>query len=114
MREYKSKNIFASLKHVLWREMTFQIHFILFFVILYFANIFNIAKTEWLVLIIMFTIVICLEMLKVLANELCDLYSLDKHLHVSLIRDIASGAVLLASISFLIIVTIIFLPYLNF
>lgn len=103
-----------GLKHLIFKEMTVQIQFVFFFIILYFANIFNISKVEWLVLIITFVLVICLEMVNTLAEELCDLYSIDHNLHIKKIKDIAAGAVLLASLSLLAIVTIIFLPYIKF
>jgi diacylglycerol kinase len=120
-REFKNQyphkrvnNAFVGLKHMIANEMTIQIQFLFFFVILYFGNIFEISRLDWLVLILTFTIVICLEMVNSLAEELCDLYSLDHNLHIKKIKDIAAGAVLLASLSLIIVVTIIFLPYLQF
>lgn len=120
MRVYKTRNLnnkaynaFVGLKHVLLGEMSIQIHLLFFFCILYFANVFSVTRVEWLILILAFTAVISLEMVNTLAEELCDLYTLDKNLHIKKIKDIAAGAVLLASLSLLVIIGIIFLPYLK-
>lgn len=96
---------------VIFNKINLQIQFFFFFIILYFANLFHISKNEWLILIVTFTIVISLEMLNYLAREMIELYSIDKHLHVRRIQDIASGTVLLASIAMLVIIVIIFYPY---
>ena len=85
--------------------------FLFFFIILYFANLFSVAKSDWLILIVTFMVVISLEMLNYIGKEMLELYSVDKHLHVKRIQDIVSGTVLLASISMLVIIVIIFYPY---
>lgn len=98
----------------MYKRVNLQVQFLFFFIILYFANLFQIAKSEWLVLIVTFTIAITLEMLSYLAKEMIEVYSVDKQLHVKRIEDIAEGTVLLASISMLVVIVIIFIPYLKF
>lgn len=103
-----------NILRVIFKKVNLQAQFLFFFIILYFANIFRVQRVEWLILIVTFTIVIVLEMVSYLAKEMTELYSLDKNLHVKRIEDIADGTVLLACLALLVVIVIIFLPYLKF
>ena len=58
------------------------------------------------------TIVICLELVNSALERLCDRLIPEKDLKVKYVKDVAAGAVLVASIFSIIIGLMVFLPYL--
>lgn len=110
----KAYSAMHSFKKVIFKEMNLRIQFLFFFTIMYFANIFQISKAEWLVLILTFTLAITLEMLKILAVEFAVMHSANNSQHVKSVREIGEATLLLASVSLLVVLAIIFIPYMSF
>ena len=71
---------------------------------------FNISRTDWIILILCFALVLCLEMINTAIEKLADVVSPSIHPQIRLIKDIAAGAVLLSCICCVIIGLIIFIP----
>jgi undecaprenol kinase len=107
----KFKNSFYGIWQSIRQEKSVRVHFFVAMLVIAASLFFKVTQTEWLILILTITLVICLEMVNTLAEELCDLYSLDHNLHIRKIKDIAAGSVMLATIASIIIGLIIFLKY---
>lgn len=70
----------------------------------------HLSCTEWITIFLCICSVLVLEMLNSAIEQLCDLVHSEYHLSIKIIKDVAAGAVLFASIISSIIGLIIFLP----
>lgn len=78
----------------------------------------SLTSYQWLLVLLCIGMVISLEMINSAIERYCDLVTTDFHPGIKIIKDVAAGAVLVASIMSLIIGLIIFIPalvqFLNF
>ena len=78
----------------------------------------SLTSFQWLLVLFCIGLVILLEMINSAIERYCDLVTTDFHPGIKVIKDVAAGAVLVASITSLIIGLIIFIPalvqFLNF
>lgn len=72
---------------------------------------FNITHTEWLVLILTIGLVITMELTNTAIEEIVDSFVDGIHPSAKKAKDVAAGAVLLATIMAVAVGIIIFLPY---
>lgn len=70
----------------------------------------NISNTEWLVICLCIGFVLVLEMMNTAIEKLCDEVTMEIKPAIKIIKDVAAGAVLVASVISLIIGIIIFVP----
>ena len=82
-----------------------------FILVLLFGIIFQITKTEWMMILIVSGIVLISEAFNTAIEIDMDLTSPTFHPYAKDTKDVAAGAVLLASILAVIVGLIIFLPY---
>lgn len=73
--------------------------------------VFNITKEEWLVILLVIGLVICLELVNTAVEEIVDSFTQNQHPGAKKAKDVCAGAVLLASIISVVIGLVIFLPY---
>jgi diacylglycerol kinase len=74
---------------------------------------FKIAQEEWLWIIVCSSAVLSLEVLNTAIEELCNRITKEEDEHIARIKDLSAGAVLIASISALIIGIIIFSKHIS-
>jgi len=78
----------------------------------------SLTPFQWLLVLFCIGLVISLEMINSAIERFCDLVTTEFHPGIKIIKDVAAGAVLVASITSLIIGLIIFIPalvhFLNF
>ena len=78
----------------------------------------SLRSFQWMLVLFCIGLVISLEMINSAIERYCDLVTTDFHPGIKVIKDVAAGAVLVASITSLIIGLIIFIPalvqFLNF
>ena len=78
----------------------------------------SLTLLQWMLGLFCIGLVISLEMINSAIEKYCDLVTTDFHPGIKIIKDVAAGAVLMASITSLIIGLIIFIPalvqFLNF
>ena len=78
----------------------------------------SLTPFQWLLVLFCIGLVISLEMINSAIERFCDLVTTDFHPGIKIIKDVAAGAVLVASITSLVIGLIIFIPalvqFLNF
>jgi diacylglycerol kinase (ATP) len=88
-----------------------RIHILVAAVILIMALVLDISKGELTILCVMITIVLISEISNTAAEAVANFISPQEHPEVKIIKDIAAGAVLLTSISAVLVGCLIFLPY---
>jgi len=91
-------------------EINFKIHLCCAMIVTTIGLVCNISATEWMIVISCIAFVTAMEMMNTAIEKLCDMVSKDFHPTIKIIKDVASGAVLLAAIGSLIIGAIIFIP----
>lgn len=97
--------------HLVKTERNFIIHLLAFLGAVVAGFYFKISLFDWLVVLVISALVLSLEMINSAIEKLCDLYSTENDIRIKIIKDIAAGAVLIASIFALVIAVIIFQKY---
>jgi len=70
----------------------------------------SISPSQWLLVLFCIGLVISLEMINSAIEKFCDMITTDFHPGIKVIKDVAAGAVLVASVTSLVIGLIIFIP----
>jgi diacylglycerol kinase len=99
-----------GLKTVLVTQANFMIHLIAAVIVTAAGLFFQISIWEWSILVLTITMVLALEVFNTAIEKLIDLVSPDYNILAGKIKDIAAGAVLIASLGAAIIGFAIFLP----
>ncbi len=73
--------------------------------------LFHITKTEWLFQVLVIGLVLSIEGLNTAVEKLCDFIHSDYHKHIGFIKDIAAGAVTFAALTAMMVILIIYSPY---
>ena len=73
---------------------------------------FKITKVEWMFQILGFGLILTAESLNTAVEKLCDFVHPEYHKKIGFVKDIASGAMTFAVIAVLILLTLIYYPYL--
>jgi diacylglycerol kinase (ATP) len=91
-------------------EASIQIQFFIAIVITIAGFYFNISHTEWLAQIVIIGLVMSIEGMNTAIEYIADFIHPDHHPKIGLIKDVAAGAVFIASIIAVVIAGIIYLP----
>jgi len=112
MKKFLKSTVFAlqGLKQFFLKERNGQIQIIISVIAILIAFWLNISVTEWLFILIFISLGISLEMLNSAIEKLCNMVNPDFHPLIKNIKDLAAGAVLVASVFSLIAGLIIFIP----
>ena len=112
------KNRIKSIKYALngvcqfyHSEIHAKIHIIFAFITIALAFILEINRIEWVFIVFAIGIVFITEMLNTSIEKLVDLISPEYNKKAGIIKDVAAGAVLMASVVSVIIGSIIFLKH---
>ncbi|GBU07596.1 diacylglycerol kinase [Bacteroidales bacterium] len=103
---------FEGLKVLTLGERNFRFHLLAAALVFLAAFFFEIQTYEWLVLLLTVALVLCAEAANTCIEHVCDFICPERNYKIKIIKDIAAGMVLLASIFAAIIGVIIFGPYL--
>lgn len=106
------KHAFIGIWVALKEEPNLKFHLLAVLAVSLLGIYLNISNIEWLILILTMGLVISLELTNTAIEELVDSFTEDEHPGAKKAKDVAAGAVLLASITAVIIGVLIFLPYL--
>ena len=104
---------FSGFRQSFAQEAHLKIHAVIALFVIGLAFFFDISRTEWIVVLLSITLVICLEMFNSAIEKLCDLVMPEQHPKIKYIKDVAAGAVLVACIFAAIAGGLVFWPYLN-
>jgi len=101
----------AGLRYVWVNEQNFRIQSVAAAIVLGFAVVFQVTRTQWVVLILTVGAVLILELLNTTLERLTDLAQPRLHHYAKAMKDMMAAAVLLASAGAVIIGLLIFWPY---
>lgn len=101
---------FNGLKIVWQEEHNFRIHLIAAVVAIVLSYLLRISPYEWLAIIFSIGFVLVSELLNTALENLADFICQEKNPNIKRIKDIAAAAVMLSSITALLIGLIIFIP----
>ena len=107
---YSFKYAFEGIITGLKKEQNMKIHFIIMILVIIAGIILKISKTEWIICIILFGIVISAEMFNTAIEQTVDIAMPEKNEKAKIEKDVSAGAVLIVAISSAIIGLIIFIP----
>lgn len=93
------------------KEPNFRIQTAAAVVVLILAVYFKISPTEWCLTILCCGLVLALELINSAIERLCDLIKSEIDPRIKFIKDVCAGAVLIVSLTSLLIGIIIFYPY---
>ena len=112
------KSFFKSFKyaiHGIWYgidgQLNFKVQIAVAGIVIAAGFLFRITAIEWCIILVCIGMVLALEMLNSAIEGLVDLVTLERQPLAGRIKDIAAGAVLIASIASLIVGIIIFRKY---
>lgn len=106
---YAVEGIIYALK----KEKNMKIHFFMGFVVLLLSLFFNFSRIEMLMLFFTISLVIITEMINTAVEKIVDMYTEDFHPLAKISKDVAAGAVLIASINALIVGYLLFFDRVN-
>ena len=101
---------FQGLSVLIKSERNFKFHLFAFLCVSIAGFYFQIEKTEWLVILIISSIILTAEAMNSAIEKLCNHLHPEIHPSIKSVKDIAAAAVLLSAISAIVIAGIIFLP----
>ena len=104
---YAISGIFKAL--ILCRNL--KIHYLVGLIAIISGFYFGINRLEWAILLLTITLVVTLEMINTAIEKVVDLLTQKYHILALIAKDVAAGAVLIASIVAFIVGALIFGPY---
>ena len=103
-------NAFNGLFYFFRHERNGKIQLTVAIVAICFALYYHVSIMEWTAVLLCIGAVLSLEMLNSAVEKLCDLVQPSFHPVIKIVKDVAAGAVLFASIISVVIAALIFLP----
>jgi len=98
---------------LLKNEDSIKVQSLFFLLFIFLGYYFEITKNEWIIHIILIGFILTAEALNTVAEKICDFINPKYDDRIKLIKDISAGAVSFAVISSLIILIIIYYPYVS-
>ena len=98
---------------LLKNEDSIKVQSLFFLLFIFLGYYFEITKNEWIIHIILIGFILTAEALNTVAEKICDFINPKYDDRIKLIKDISAGAVSFAVISSLIVLFIIYYPYLS-
>ena len=96
---------------IAWNEeVNFRFHVAVAGAAIGLSWILNISRTEWAIVFVLIGMVMTAEVFNTALEELCDMLQPVHDPHAGKIKDLAAGAVFLASLSAIFVGLVIFLP----
>ncbi len=102
---------FSGLAQSFRKEIHLKLHAVIAVLIIGLGFFFDITKTDWVIVLLSITLVICLEMVNSALEKLCDFVMPQQNPKIKYIKDVAAGAVLVACLFAVVAGLIVFLPY---
>lgn len=106
---YAVNGIITALKS----ERHMRVHYAVSLAIIIASLFFDFSKTEFLILLFAISLVIVAEMLNTAIEKVIDMITLDYHPLARVVKDVAAGAVLIASMNALVVAYLLFFDRLN-
>ncbi|MDD5456719.1 MAG: diacylglycerol kinase family protein [Candidatus Margulisbacteria bacterium] len=114
-KSFKNRNFFSSLYYALSglyyafvRERNFRVHLIIAILVIIAGLFFKISRFDWILLTIAISIVVITELTNTAIEFTVDLFTKKEHIRAKLAKDVAAGAVLVASVFAVVIGFLVF------
>ena len=104
--KYAFDGIYTGIKE----EQNMKIHITIMILVIIFGIMLKISKTEWIICIILFGLVISMELINTAIENTVDLITKEKNEQAKIAKDVAAGAVLVSTIAAATIGLMIFVP----
>jgi len=118
LRDYKRSSLLKSfgyalsgINRVIKEERNIKIHLCAAIIVIALAFYFHFSRNDWLVLLLIISIVISLELVNSAVEAVVDLASPEIHPLAKKAKDVAAGSVLVAAIFSVVIGFLLFFPY---
>jgi len=98
---------------LLKNEDSIKVQSLFFLLFIFLGYYFEITKNEWIIHIILIGFILTAEALNTVAEKICDFINPKYDDRIKLIKDISAGAVSFAVISSLIVLILIYYPYIS-
>ncbi len=98
---------------LLKNEDSIKVQSLFFLLFIFLGYYFEITKNEWIIHVILIGFILTAEALNTVAEKICDFINPKYDDRIKLIKDISAGAVSFAVISSLIVLIIIYYPYVS-
>ena len=98
---------------LLKNEDSIKVQSLFFLLFIFLGYYFEITKNEWIIHIILIGFILTAEALNTVAEKICDFINPKYDDRIKLIKDISAGAVSFAVISSLLVLFIIYYPYVS-
>lgn len=98
---------------LLKNEDSIKVQSLFFLLFIFLGYYFEITTNEWIIHIILIGFILTAEALNTVAEKICDFINPKYDDRIKLIKDISAGAVSFAVISSLIVLIIIYCPYIS-
>ena len=105
------RNAWNGIIHAFKSEVHFRFHVFAAFIAIASALFFNIARIEWMMVLLCIAAVLSSELINTALERICDRITKDRDPLIGNAKDLAAGSVLIISAAALIIGAIIFTPY---
>lgn len=106
-------NALRGLIHAIKTQRNMQIHFIIAFLVLVVSLFFDLSKLELVIIFMAIVFVIAMELVNTAIEVIIDMISEEYRFQAKIAKNMAAGAVLLASINALVLAYFLFLDDLN-
>jgi len=93
-------------------EPNLKIHFLIASIVIIAGFYFGITKPEWIIIALLIGLIFSIELINTSIEEIVDAFTKAHHPGAKKAKDVAAGAVLIATITSIIVGIMIFLPYL--
>lgn len=103
-------NCLEGISYVIKNEPNFRREIVLGIIALILSYILKISKTEYIIVLIMISLVLTTEIINTSIERVVDLYTKEYNSLAKIAKDVSAGSVLVVSIFSLIIGIIIFIP----
>lgn len=104
--KYAGEGIVSSFKS----ERNMKIHIFIMLLVVLFGILLKLSKLEWIICVMLFSIVICGELFNTAIETIVDMVSPEKNEKAKIAKDVSAGAVLVVAIGAAIVGGIIFIP----
>ena len=98
---------------LLKNEDSIKVQSLFFLLFIFLGYYFEITKNEWIIHVILIGFILTAEALNTVAEKICDFINPKYDDRIKLIKDISAGAVSFAVISSLIVLFVIYYPYVS-
>ncbi|MFV0606383.1 MAG: diacylglycerol kinase family protein [Niabella sp.] len=101
---------FDGIKQAILTERNYKIHIVIALLAILFCNVLPVTRIEVMVVLLCIAMVMAFELMNTAIEKLCDLLHPNKHEQIKLVKDMCAAAVLVTSVTALLIGGIIFIP----